>query len=134
MSTTEHHNNDGQNDYTDKEIRVGPLFIFMISCLIITGLTFIGITVLFKSFNEEHARANDLANAYSLDRQLPQGGAVLQGFQEAAHDLQVLRAEEDALLTHYEWVDKDNGVARIPIEQAMTRVVEKGLPVRGASE
>ncbi|HEU4887638.1 MAG TPA: hypothetical protein VFV49_07125 [Thermoanaerobaculia bacterium] len=33
-------------------------------------------------------------------------------------DLQAMRANEDRMLKHYSWVDKQNGVVRIPIEEA----------------
>jgi hypothetical protein len=39
-----------------------------------------------------------------------------------------LRAEEDELLTTYGWVDKDRGVARVPIDRAMDLLVQRGLP------
>ncbi len=35
------------------------------------------------------------------------------------------RAEEDAVLTTYGWVDKPAGVVRIPIERAMALMVER---------
>ena len=38
------------------------------------------------------------------------------------------RAQEEALLTSYGWVEKDKGLARIPIEDAMRIVAEHGLP------
>jgi len=38
------------------------------------------------------------------------------------------RAREDALLTSYGWVEKDKGLARIPIDEAMRIVAEHGLP------
>ena len=40
-----------------------------------------------------------------------------------------MRAREDAVLTTYGWVDRNTGVARIPIERAMDLLVERGLPV-----
>jgi hypothetical protein len=38
------------------------------------------------------------------------------------------RAQEEALLTSYGWVEKDRGLARIPIEHAMRIVAAQGLP------
>jgi hypothetical protein len=32
----------------------------------------------------------------------------------------------------YTWIDRDGGVARIPVDRAMAIVVERGLPYRGA--
>ena len=40
-----------------------------------------------------------------------------------------MRASEDAVLTTYGWVDRNAGVARIPIARAMDLLVERGLPV-----
>jgi len=39
-----------------------------------------------------------------------------------------LRAQEDALLTSYGWIEKDKGIARMPIDEAMKIVAERGLP------
>jgi hypothetical protein len=45
-------------------------------------------------------------------------------------DLGELRAREDRLLKSYGWVDKSNGIVRIPIDEAMRLTVERGLPSR----
>ncbi len=45
-------------------------------------------------------------------------------------DLRDLRSEEDTVLTGYGWVDKNAGIARIPIGEAMKLTVERGLPAR----
>ncbi len=43
--------------------------------------------------------------------------------------------DQDRKLATYDWVDKDKGTVRIPIDRAMELIVERGLPVRpeGAS-
>src|ERR1017187_3363838 len=48
-------------------------------------------------------------------------------------DLKAVREAEDQVLTSYGWVDRQKGVARIPIAKAMDMVVAKGLPVRAAA-
>ena len=50
-----------------------------------------------------------------------------------ARDLDAMRAAEQAMLDGYAWVDRGNGIVSIPIQQAMERVVARGLPVRGAA-
>jgi small-conductance mechanosensitive channel len=45
-------------------------------------------------------------------------------------DLLELREAEDRALTTYGWVDRNAGVVRIPIEQAMKLTVARGLPSR----
>lgn len=43
-------------------------------------------------------------------------------------DLSRLRADEDARLASYGWVDREKGTARIPIDEAMKAVAARGLP------
>src|SRR5712692_7832499 len=47
--------------------------------------------------------------------------------------IQYLRAQEDATLYHYGWVDEKAGVAHIPIQRAIDLTVERGLPARPAT-
>lgn len=44
------------------------------------------------------------------------------------------RAAEDVDLTSYGWIDRDNGIVRIPIARAMQLLVERGLPDVGAGQ
>jgi len=45
-----------------------------------------------------------------------------------------VRASEDQVLNGYGWVDRQKGVVRIPIDQAMDLLVKRGLPVRQAAK
>ena len=45
----------------------------------------------------------------------------------AEHDLHSFRSEEDGLLHSYGWVDRKNAIVRIPIDQAMALVVQRGV-------
>ncbi len=45
-------------------------------------------------------------------------------------DLLELRQKDDRILNSYGWIDRDAGVVRIPIEQAMTLTAARGLPAR----
>ena len=45
-------------------------------------------------------------------------------------DLARMRAAEDQLLNTYGWIDKQNGIVRIPIDKAMDLLVQRGLPAR----
>jgi hypothetical protein len=42
--------------------------------------------------------------------------------------LEIVREEEQKNLNARGWVDEKSGVARIPIDEAMNRIVERGLP------
>ncbi|HZQ90182.1 MAG TPA: hypothetical protein VFA60_00135 [Terriglobales bacterium] len=46
-------------------------------------------------------------------------------------DLERLRAAEDQVLNGYAWIDKNAGVVRIPVAEAMKIVAQRGLPKAG---
>lgn len=48
-------------------------------------------------------------------------------------DLREHRRREDELLNAYRWVDREAGIVRIPIAEAMRLTLERGLPVRDIS-
>jgi hypothetical protein len=45
-------------------------------------------------------------------------------------DMEEMRAQEDAILNSYGWVDRARGQVRIPIARAMELTLAEGLPVR----
>lgn len=45
---------------------------------------------------------------------------------------QQMRAEEEAQLQNYSWIDREKGIAAIPIERAMELLVERGARERPA--
>ncbi len=61
-------------------------------------------------------------------RQIPPG-PLLEVNEGPA--LQRLLAGENEVLNSYGWVDKQNGVVRIPIDRAMKLLLQRGLPTRG---
>ena len=44
--------------------------------------------------------------------------------------LYTFRQSEDQFLHQYGWLNRDQGVVHIPVEQAMRLLVQKGLPTR----
>ena len=45
-----------------------------------------------------------------------------------AEDIRRFRQQEDQMLNSYGWIDPQNGIIRIPIEQAKKMIEQKGLP------
>ena len=62
--------------------------------------------------------------------QAPAGPTLLT--DEPANLLKFHQGERHALTT-YDWIDKDAGTVRLPIDRAKDLVIERGLPVRGAT-
>jgi hypothetical protein len=50
--------------------------------------------------------------------------------QNERAEINRFRSGEEQRLNSYDWVDKENGVVRIPIERAMQLIAQRGLPVR----
>jgi len=51
----------------------------------------------------------------------------------SSRDYQELRAAEEAQLHSYGWVDREAGIAAIPIERAMEILAGRGLPAQKSS-
>lgn len=83
---------------------------------------------LFVKQSEETAVEFPLAGQ---EHRLP-AAPRLQRFPE--NEFHEFRLREEAVLHQYGWVNKETGVVRMPIEQAMRLAVERGLPVRPAPE
>jgi hypothetical protein len=44
-------------------------------------------------------------------------------------DLAAYQAEQARIVTTYGWVDKSQGIVRIPVDEAMRLLLKRGLPV-----
>lgn len=81
---------------------------------------------LFRGYSSHAAKANPPVSPL-IRQQAPREPPEprLQGNPQL--DLRRMREEEDAVLNNYAWVDRPNGVVRIPIQRAMDIAVQKGL-------
>ena len=81
---------------------------------------------------EGRERSNDqLMQKYPLAAAVPHKEPPAPNLQKQPFkDIYMLRQGETEKLTTYGWVDKDGGVARIPIDQAMEIMLQRGFPAR----
>ena len=117
-------------EHTDIDVSVGYKFglwltvSMLISIAIVTGA--------FYYFEGQGRAANAAAQKYPLavgqQKQPPAPNLQTQPFK----DIYTLRQGEAERLGSYGWVDKDGGIARIPIDRAMDVMLEKGFPTRAA--
>jgi hypothetical protein len=91
--------------------------------LVVLGLTW-GIAMFFKGslLKQDPAPA---ALAEARETRVPPG-PNLQPNPSA--NLAAFRAAEEAELASWAWVDKEKGVARVPVERALEIVASRGLP------
>jgi hypothetical protein len=120
--------------YETRDVRLRPLVVFIAGLTIVGVFTYLVVFVLFRLFSGQAAKEDARLAPSSLAR--PESPAEsrlppeprIQANPEA--DMRLLREQEDAVLTSYGWVDRQAGVVRIPIDVAMSQVLEEGLPVR----
>lgn len=102
--------------------------------LILLVVVFVVAGVLIGLFNllENRAASADRPLSPLVDVRPTPPGPLLQ--PNPAMDWSEMRAQQEALLGSYGWVDQEGGVARIPIDAAIERLLDEGLPARPLSE
>jgi hypothetical protein len=116
---------DATREYTDIEPSIAWKFAIWLAVAMGMSVAFVYGTFWF--FEGRAMTANRAAQVFPLaagqDRQPPAPNLQTQPFK----DLYSLRQAETARLTAYGWVDKGTGVTRIPIDDAMRLVLERGM-------
>jgi hypothetical protein len=111
------------------DVAIGGIFAFAVT-LIVTLVVVSGLVwVFYSSLRREAAQPvpAEFPLAATSMRRLPPEPRLQT---EPREDLRTLRESEERTLTTYGWVDKNAGIVRIPIDQAMKLTVERGLPTR----
>ncbi len=103
------------------------------------GLVVVGVLVQFGSVwlfdclesSERRARPTPSGIALQEEERLPPPPRLegINQMEAREHDRSPLRrySQEDARLTSYGWVDKNQGIAHIPIDQAMKLILQQHL-------
>jgi hypothetical protein len=92
-----------------------------IMLIVVSGL----MAGLFYWFERDAAEADPAPPALATDdQQTP--GPLLQ--VSPRQDLELMRKREETWLTTPSWIDKERGIARIPIDRAIAVTAEGGLP------
>ena len=108
------------------DLQLRPVVIFGAVLVGVTVLVLLGLAWLFQAFNTRLAHQDVPPSPLAQTRQQLPPEPRLQ--VALAQEFQHMRAAEEALLQSYGWVDQAVGIVRIPIDRAITRLVERGLP------
>jgi hypothetical protein len=111
------------------DINVTGVLLFGLGLVAVAAIVHLLIWVLFGYFSSREAirGTREYPLAAARENQVPPEPRLQTHPRE---DLRDLRDREEAVLTSYGWVDKNAGLVRIPIEEAMKIVVQRGLPAR----
>ena len=119
----------GSTSHETSDVNIRAIFGFAAG-LLLTGVFiyfFVWLLFLFFASREAARVAPQFPLAATEQNRLPPEPRLQTNPRE---DLRELRAGEDDTLSTYGWVDRNAGVVRIPIDEAMKLVVERGLPAR----
>jgi len=116
-------------EHTDIDPSVGYKFGLWLGVSMLISFAIVYGT--FKLFENQGKSANALAQKYPLAASIPHKEPPLPNLQKQPFkDVYMLRMGENEKLTSYGWVDKDGGIARLPIDRAMEVMLERGFPAR----
>jgi hypothetical protein len=126
---TEHdglYNEDVAHEDTDVNIR--GLLIFGLGIVVITAVVLVSMWGLFRVFENQAAQNDPVMSPLAVPAGQPPPEPRL--LTDEPLNLQTVKSGEREVLEGYGWVDQQQGIARIPIEEAKKRLLEQGLPVR----
>jgi len=125
------HNHEVQHEESD--VNIGGIFAFAGALVVTAMIVQLMVWLLFNYFNRrEAAKAPpEFPLAAAQEQRLPPEPRLQTTPRQ---DLEDLRAQEDQVLNGYRWVDRNAGIVRIPIEEAMRLTLQRGLPARPANE
>lgn len=119
--------------HEESDVNVRAILGFGAGLLVLAVVVHLFLWWLLGAYNRQAERSQ--AHIYPLaagqQEQAPPGPRLQDNPQK---DMRDLRAKQEALLKGYAWVNRGSGIARIPIEEAMRILVERGLPTREAAK
>ena len=111
------------HEQTDANVRKVAMFGVGLAAIIVAACLAMWIT--FNYLNAHQPPTGPPRSPLATTRRLPPEPRLQTS---ETRDLAAVREAEDKALNSYGWVDKDGGVARIPIERAMDLILERGIP------
>jgi hypothetical protein len=121
--------NTAEVHHEESDVNIRAILAFGAGLVVVTAIICFLLWLLFGYFRSREAQSGTREFPLAVEQQnrMPPEPRLQTNPKE---DLRVLRARDEALLKSYGWTDKDAGIARIPIEEAMKLTVQRGLPKR----
>jgi hypothetical protein len=115
--------------HEESDVNVGAIVVFVVVLIVVAVLIQGAVWVLYRQFEQTASRpsVSEFPLATAAMRRLPPEPRLQT---DPRDDMANLRRSEDEVLESYAWVDRNAGIVRIPIEQAMKLVAERGEPTR----
>jgi hypothetical protein len=106
-----------------KDVNVGALYKFLLGMGVVCALVLVGMWVEFAYLDSASKAEDPQLSPLAVKPDQPPAAPALQ--TNEPEDLLKVRNEEDGILHSYAWVDKNKGIVRIPVEEAMNKVAQQ---------
>ncbi len=117
------------NGYEKSDASPRGLVHFLLIMAAILAATALSLIWLFKHFERAENPGSYVAAPFAGTQPLPPPPRIQP---VPGVDMQSYYQSQQNLLDTYGWVDKQNGIVRLPIDRAMELLLQRGLPVRSA--
>jgi len=107
----------------------GLLYFALLMAAILAAASF-SLIWLFKYFQKAGNPGSFVAAPFATERPMPPPPRIQPN---PSADLREYYLTQERLLNSYGWIDRQNGIVRLPIDRAMELLLERGLPTRPAS-
>ena len=119
----EHH---AETLHEENTIQLAPVLIFAIVMIVVSAATFLTVKIIEHAFAINWTRSEVPVSPLAQPQMPPP--PLLQ--VSPGRDLRELGEETNTVLNNYRWIDQQNGVVGIPIEEAISILAKRGLPSR----
>ena len=122
---------NGEVHHEESDVNIRGIFAFAAALIVSAVIIHVVVWVLFRYFDTRLGREGtpQFPLAIARENRLPPEPRLQVNPRQ---DLADLREKEQQTLDTYGWVDRNNGVVRIPIDEAIKLTLERGLPARQA--
>jgi hypothetical protein len=136
-------NTNGNGGYERQDIGSAGVLYFLLGLLVAGLFVFFLVDGIYsyldKRSQAEQAPVNPLvtnapADTRHISKDYPQGSFPNPKLEEDERgQLNGIRLKEEQTLSTYDYIDKNTGTVRIPIDRAMDLIAQRGLPTRAQS-
>jgi len=133
-------NSTGNGGYERTDIGVRGVLYFLAGLAVFGALAYLAAAGVYSFLDKrsaaEQAPVNPLvtnapADTRHISKDYPQGAFPNPKLEEDERgQLNGIRLNEEQTLSTYDYIDKNAGTVRIPIDRAMDLISQRGLPVR----
>jgi hypothetical protein len=111
--------------HEDSDVRVKGILMFALGLVALGMVVHVVLGLVMQGFSRRESTGQALRPPFLAVDVVPPAPR-LQG--NPGVDLVQFKEHELDRLNHYGWIDKETGIARIPIDRAMDILAQKGLP------